>query len=449
MVVEKKNRLDRGEDVVSAIENVNAIVINKKNVLDRDPDHESGDKTENTLVIAEETESEIEDVDADAVRAVRTDDADADMVEHDNADAILSQDEEKCDSNVIHGTGLVGARFIAPEETITVPSVITGQSTIATKKCKRQEMEWPKYYFGYGPIVHPEVQSRRGLEMVDKQAAMLPEYMLTFSILGSANVIEQTGYDVYGILMRFDKEEDWAKLIEFEGGSYELDKVKVYPTKTPDDPIMAYTFIMIDYSKRHKGPIVETLPTERYINLIADGMRAYKIDPDYIQDQIMSIPFKPYVKPENYKTYPYISNPLPKITFQKYLDLCGSAEAGSAEAKDTYFIIGKKVIKLDKHNPKNPVALWARNRGHGQPDITLCLHRTVVELELHMAYSVKELTPAHFAWAEQILNEYHEGAGLRATVMFQLCDPEEEGPRIVSPGWCSCWWWKNKKSSTM
>jgi len=281
--------------------------------------------------------------------------------------------------------------------------------------------------------------------MVDKEAAMLPEYMLTFGIGGSANVIKGTGYDVFGVLMKFEKEEDWARLIEFEGEHYELDKVKVYPVKTPDDPIMAYTFVMTNYNpNNHEGPIVETLPTERYIKLIAAGMRAYKIDPDYIQDQIMSIPFIPNVKPENYKTYPYISNPLPKITFQKYLKICRKAAP-----EDTYFIIGKKVIKLDKHDPKNPVALWARNRGHGQPDVTLCLHWTVVEMELPMAYSAEELTPAHFAWAEQVLNEYHEGAGLSATVMFQLCDPEEEGPHIIFPNWCAFWRRKKKASSTL
>ena len=81
--------------------------------------------------------------------------------------------------------------------------------------------------------------------------------------------------------------------------------------KKPDEPVLAKTMIFKDYRDRGKfdRPADDKLPQERYLRLIADGMRKYKIDPEYIEDQIMGVDFEPTVKPENYKTVPAIQGP--------------------------------------------------------------------------------------------------------------------------------------------
>jgi hypothetical protein len=292
----------------------------------------------------------------------------------------------------------------------------------------------PIYYFGYGPIVNSVVRARRGVHICEEQAALLPEFRLTFAYGGVVNVVKQRGYEVYGVLMKFDNEEDWAKFQEFDAG-YNLDQVQTYPLKTPDDPVVAYTFIMKDFDGEKLDEPIEKLPQERYLKLIAAGMRNHNIDPDYIEDQIMSVPYLPKTKPEDFRTFAQSGDPLPKITFDQYQEhLCRKAGAG-----DVYFISGTKVVRLDPHDPENPCAVWCKSRMHGEPDMTLTVHRTVVDPDLPMADSVEEITPAHIAWAEHHTIEYLEQGSITATVIFELCAPGEEGPpEISTPSWCSC-----------
>merc|ERR1719198_2353884 len=99
-------------------------------------------------------------------------------------------------------------------------------------------------------------------------------------------------------------------------------------------------------------------------------------------------------------------------------------------------IIGKKVVKLGEHEPQNPCAIWCNSNGHGKPDMTLLIHRTVVDPDLPPVDTLEELTPAHFAWAENMAVEHFEKAEITATTVYELSDYEEEEPRILFPSWC-------------
>ena len=46
------------------------------------------------------------------------------------------------------------------------------------------------WYFGYGPIVNDMVRKRRGIETTQIQPAYLPDYRLTFSFGGLANIVK-------------------------------------------------------------------------------------------------------------------------------------------------------------------------------------------------------------------------------------------------------------------
>lgn len=295
------------------------------------------------------------------------------------------------------------------------------------------EQQFPLYYFGFGPIINPIVQKRRGLQVTEQQGAMLPEHRLIFS-LGVVNAIKQTGYEIYGVLMKVNHEEDWKKMVDMDSCS-DLDEVYVYPMKKPDEAVLAKTMIFKDYRDRGKfdRPADDKLPQERYLRLIANGMRKYKIDPEYIEDQIMGVDFEPTVKPENYKTVPLISDPLPKITYERYQSLCSSNEGA-----DTYVIIGKKVIKIVEREYENPCIKWSRKNGFGKPDMTLYIHLNIIDPDMPMVDTAEELTPAHFAWAENFFCYIVENSNLNAVVMYELCAPGEEGPRILFPSWCLC-----------
>jgi hypothetical protein len=294
------------------------------------------------------------------------------------------------------------------------------------------EDQGPIYYFGYGPIVNPVVRKRRGVKTVNEQAAMLPEHRLTFAYGGVVNAIRQRGYEVMGVLMAFEKHEDWARFQEFDAG-YDLDQVQVYPLNDPEKPVLAHTFLM-DHTNSDEdkldGPL-EKLPQERYLKLIATGMRAYQIDEEYIGDHIMSVPYVPKTKPEDFKVFPQTRQTLPHITLQRYQDrLCRNAGSG-----DVYFVIGTKVIRIDPHDPTNPGSVWLRERVHGKPDCTLMLHQTVVDPDLPMVDDPKDVTSEHVAWAENHFMEWLEQGGMSGTAVFRLLSSSggDHGDPAASP----------------
>ena len=69
------------------------------------------------------------------------------------------------------------------------------------------------YYFGFGPVCNPLVRKRRGIRLAeDPRPAYINDHRLTFSFGAVADVIRQTGFQVHGLLMKFDSREDWEKV---------------------------------------------------------------------------------------------------------------------------------------------------------------------------------------------------------------------------------------------
>ena len=271
------------------------------------------------------------------------------------------------------------------------------------------------YYFAYGPIVNPMVRRRRHLKTREERPAVLPEFRLTFAYGGIANIVHQRGYEVHGILMKFTSLEDWKQFQTYDAGYNDSDLVKVVPydADEDDEPIIAYTMSMKEYDASKLEAPIEQLPTERYLKLIAQGMQGYNVDDDYVQDQIMSVPYVPSCKPEDYQTFPQESDRLPKITFAKYEKLC-------KRSNDTYFILNNKVCRLGPHDLEHPAAMWVRERLHGKHDSTLIIHKTIVEPDLPMVDTLEELTESHHAWAENHSVEYLRKCNLTATKVYEL-----------------------------
>lgn len=299
------------------------------------------------------------------------------------------------------------------------------------------------FYLGYGPIVNKVVRKRRGLKTSNEQPALLPEHRLTFAFGGAANIVPQRGFEVYGVLMTFHSKEDWQDFQKFDAG-YNLDRVKVYPCQTPDKEVMAYTFVMKDFDEE-KLEGCEKLPQERYLKLIASGLRSHNVDHDYIEDHIMSVPYVPKAKPDDFKRFPLSRQPLPRISFADYEErLCRNAAPG-----DTFFILNNRVIQIDPHDPENPCAVWFRQRAHGEPDLTLKVHTEIVDPDIPAADTEQELTDLHYRWCENHCIEYLTQGGLSATAIFELGEPGESitvrTSELESAGMtrfcstCCCW----------
>jgi hypothetical protein len=289
------------------------------------------------------------------------------------------------------------------------------------------------WYFGYGPICNGKVRTRRKLNVNNVQAAILPEHRLTFAFGGIASVVPQRGFEVHGVLMQLADEEEWVKLQAFEKGTTAAQELDVFPYNDSNDidvdgepidvdgePIRCYALIMHDFDEDLLDGPIEKIPQERYLKLIAQGMREYNVDDDFVLDHIMAVPFSPTRKPQDWHKFAIEKDPVPKISYEKYLRLCGSTKT-----KHVFFILDKYVFRLGSQaDPENPIAAWILDHAHGKADVTFETHKLVVDPDLSFCDNAQELTPQHFQWAENHFYELFEQGGFTATKVFELMGSE-------------------------
>ena len=84
------------------------------------------------------------------------------------------------------------------------------------------------YYFGYGPIVNPIVRLRRGCTIPPEniRSAILYDHRLKFVAGGTANIVKSRGWDVKGVLLRFDNKREWDAFRRFDA-NYEVRDISV------------------------------------------------------------------------------------------------------------------------------------------------------------------------------------------------------------------------------
>jgi hypothetical protein len=84
------------------------------------------------------------------------------------------------------------------------------------------------YYFGYGPIVNPIVRYRRGCMIPPEQirTAILYDHRLKFVAGGTANVVATRGWDVKGVLLRFNSKEEWQAFKQYDA-NYDVREISV------------------------------------------------------------------------------------------------------------------------------------------------------------------------------------------------------------------------------
>lgn len=318
------------------------------------------------------------------------------------------------------------------------------------------------YYFCYGPVVDDLVRQRRDLNVDSLHAAYLPNYRLTFSIGGLANIVQRTGYEVHGLLMKLASREDWERLLSYDAGSTpSFHRVIPYiyddpqqrregDPRTVGEPVLArFVEFSGDVEDEFLDAPIEVLPQCRYLELIAKGMEKYRVDQDYIDAQIMATPFEPKRPPEEYRTVPLdckhlassssstgnmfpfakqkmrrhksdiptdhlTPQSLPRITFDKYLQLCQTNSTEEQRAfTDVFFIVNDYVYRIVQPDiTKIPMAKWLFRNGHGKQDVSLVIHKLIVDHDIPLCDSLEEMTPLHFSWVEnhiveQLLEMYH------------------------------------------
>lgn len=312
------------------------------------------------------------------------------------------------------------------------------------------------WYFGYGPMVHPSVRQRRDINVMDEQPAVLPDHRLTFAFGGVASIMRKRGFDVHGILMRCCTESDWEKLRGQESGYFPT-SLEVYPygkslltrKESPelDDsdsqvietpPVRAYAFVMNDFEEKTAAAdsLTEKLPHERYLKLIAAGMSKYSVEEDYVNDEILGVPFTPDRKPHEYLTFPRwpgfpVDTDLPKMSYKRYQKYCQKSNKAQL-----CFISGKHLILCAPHDIKHAGSIWFREHGFGKPDVSCHLQTCIVNPSLPYCRTPDEMTPAVQAWAENQMC-ISMAQGLTAHRVAVIVDGPSQESRNIGQLWKS------------
>ena len=283
-------------------------------------------------------------------------------------------------------------------------------------------------YFGIGPIVNSRVRKRQNVKVTDCQAAILPDYRHNFLYGGIVNIVPSTGWEVHGILMKFANKDDWTKFCSTNAGQNHTELHEVFTYEEPDDPVLANVFVLhpqpeeTKSGKKNKPDFTdrtesEALPTERYLKLIAQGMREHQVDDDFIQDQILNVPFVSARQKEDYLTFPSVDGELPTISFSKYQKMCEKSKTA------VYFVIRDSVFKMDKtktFSRTNPGVTWFLEHCHGKGDLTLLVHQTITDPDIPDVSTREELTDDHFRWSENQSVEFLGNCGVTATKVYEL-----------------------------
>lgn len=101
----------------------------------------------------------------------------------------------------------------------------SASETTAMSTCDESEAI---YYFGYGPIVNPIVRRRRGCMIPPEQikTAILYDHRLKFVAGGTANVVATRGWDVKGVVLKFNSKDEWNAFKQYDA-NYDVREVSV------------------------------------------------------------------------------------------------------------------------------------------------------------------------------------------------------------------------------
>jgi hypothetical protein len=244
-----------------------------------------------------------------------------------------------------------------------------------------------------------------------EEPAVLTDYRLTFAHGGAANILHKLGWDVHGVVMECKSEKDWQLLKDFDAG-YDCIQVDVLPYGS-DDPIKSNVFIMKqDEAENQKLPL-DRLPQERYIRIIASGMKHHGVDEEYIDSLFMSVPYIPNRKPEEYLQFPQEKE-------GKRLKSISRKEYEKKSKEVNWFLVGDRIIQVGQHDPKSAFMQWVQSRAIGQPDCTWTWLQTLYDPDLPECGGPDGVTHLHQSWAENQMVDKFQQADIPATCVALL-----------------------------
>jgi gamma-glutamylcyclotransferase (GGCT)/AIG2-like uncharacterized protein YtfP len=281
------------------------------------------------------------------------------------------------------------------------------------------------YHFGFGGIVSPGLRELRGIETLMTAPAVLNDYRITFAVAGAANIVIARGYEVHGVLMELSQ-KDWDVLTSYETG-YDYTEVDVWTYGDETKFYRARVFIMDSDRVGNEKLPSDRLPQERFLRIIASGMRHHGVDEDYIENEVMNCPYIPKRKPEEYLRFPTISDKIKTIPVHKYL---------KHASKKNWFAIGDRVFCIPAKSlvEDHPFVTWLKRSYIGHLDVTWTVTRTLYDPDLPKCAFIDDLTEIHHAWCENMMVDYFAQADVGGVQMIGelLHDHEDDAPLRTS-----------------
>ena len=193
------------------------------------------------------------------------------------------------------------------------------------------------WYFGYGSMCNPVSLKRRGIMPRTSIPSTLDGYRLVFNTSAAmANIERSPDSSLHGIL-HLITDDLFSSLVELEA-AYDRTEVPCVPYDN-QTIVRAHSFML----PPHKVPPAltpPTLPTERYMTIILQGLRHFGASEDWVA-KLASQPFDPSRSPSQYLKVHPASNPeqLPTMTMEQLQQHTGKLPVTYA--------IGHKVVQLD------------------------------------------------------------------------------------------------------
>ena len=283
------------------------------------------------------------------------------------------------------------------------------------------------YYFGFGGIVSPGLRELRGIETTMTAPAVLNDYRLTFAVAGAANIIEKRGWEVHGVLMELSP-KDWDILKSYEAG-WEYTLVDVWTYGEDTRCYQARVFIMESDNLRNEELPSDRLPQERFLRVIASGMRHHGVDEDYIENEVMNCPYIPKRKPEEYLKFPSIDDDMESFSYAKTIPISKYLKQAT---KRNWFAIGDRVFSIPGQSLKDdhPFVKWLRMSYIGHLDVTWTVSRTLYDPDLPKCASIDELTDVHHAWCENMMVDYFAQADVTGVKMIGHLIQEDDASKL-------------------
>lgn len=275
-------------------------------------------------------------------------------------------------------------------------------------------------FFGYGAMVNPVSRSQRQIETVMEKPAVLDDHRLTFAVAGAANIVRKPGWSVHGIVMECKTEFDWERLMNFDA-AYDYIEVDVLPYGS-EQTIKARALVMVVEEPGNAKLPINRLPQERYIQIIAEGMKFHGIDQEVVDFHIMNVPYIPRRKPSEYLRFHTEHHPNKKRSKTKtisYDDFIMKSE------KMVWIAIGTHVIQIKEVEEGNEGSRglfleWVKRNLVGKYD---CTHFLVQgHYDPALASYESGITDEHREWAQNLLVEKFSQGGLTGTLVYLLKD---------------------------